>query len=227
MLKSRIAWLACGLFTTGVGLAAAADFSTYRGFRFGAKIEAMVKLAGAKPTDVRVMHTRPALIQEFTWRPIYVSPSTTKRPDPVQDGVLRFFNGDLFQMVITYDQDRIRGLSQGDLIEAISANYGQASLAPVEIPYRTNYGEVGRVLARWEDREHTYSLVRTGDQASYALIMTHNRLDEMAQAAIADAAKWDLLEAPQRAADVIKKQEADAKIALEKARLANKPNFRP
>ena len=101
MLKSRIAWLACGLFTTGVGLAAAADFSTYRGFRFGAKIEAMVKLAGAKPTDVRVMHTRPALIQEFTWRPIYVSPSTTKRPDPVQDGVLRFFNGDLFQMVIT------------------------------------------------------------------------------------------------------------------------------
>lgn len=209
------------------GCAGAADFSTYRGFRLGARLETVTKLAGPRATEVRTIHRRPALIQELTWRPAYADVIAAKKPDPVQEGLMRFYNGDLFQMVITYDQDRIRGLSEQDLVDTISATYGKASRTPIEIPYRTNYGEVGKVLARWEDREYTYSLVRTGDQASYALILSLTRMDEQAQTAIVEAGKWDALEAPQRAAEVIKKQEEDARLALEKARLANKVNFRP
>jgi hemoglobin-like flavoprotein len=112
-------------------------------------------------------------------------------------------------------------------VEAISSTYGQAAKPAVEIAYHSNYGEVASVLARWENSEYSYSLIRTGDQTSLALILTSTRVDALAQAAIAEACRLDALEAPQRAIDLQKKQEAEDRRALDEARSANLPNFRP
>jgi len=53
------------------------------------------------------------------------------------------------------------------------------------------------------------------------------RLDAVVQASIAEGLRLDAQEAPQKELDAKKKQQAGDTLALEKARIVNKPNFRP
>jgi len=206
----------------------AVDFSTYRGFQFGANLETSAKQAGAKLADVKPVHLRPALIQELEWRSASVYSSGVEKSDPVREGLLRFYNGALFQIVTTYDRQKVEGMSEADIVAAISQTYGTAATKPAaEIAYHTYYGETAPVLARWEDAEYSYNLVRTGDQASYALIMSQKRLEVLAQTAILASNRSEALEAPQKALDLQKKQEVDARLLLDKARAVNVPNFKP
>jgi hypothetical protein len=216
--------LLCGVL--GTSMLSAADLSSYRGLKLGTSLAAAAKQAGTKPSDARVVHQRPAVIQELTWElrsPLQVNP----KPDAVKDGVLSFFNGDLFRIVVTYDRYKVEGMTADDMIQAISATYGAASMPTAEIAYHSNYGEATPVLARWENSEDSCDLVRTGDRSSFALVLYSKRLDALAQAAIVESARLDEQEAPQREIDKQKKRDEDAKLVLEKARSVNKPNFRP
>jgi hypothetical protein len=215
------------LFLVSTSLLAGADFSNYRGFRFGTGVDSAVKQAGARPSDVKLIHKRPALIQEFEWRPTSVYQPGASESDSVRAGLLRFYNGELFQIVITYDRQKVDGMTESDMVTAISQTYGTASKPAVKIMYHSDYGQIAAVLARWEDAEYSYNLVRSGDQSSYALVLSSKRLDTLAQSAITESARLDLLEAPQRAADLRKIQEAEAQLLRDKARSANVRNFRP
>src|ERR1700674_4411699 len=59
--------LLCGVL--GTSMLAAADFSSYRGFQFGMNLSAAAKQAGTKLSEVRLVHQRPAVIQEMDWWP--------------------------------------------------------------------------------------------------------------------------------------------------------------
>ena len=205
----------------------AADFSSYRGFQFGSSLAAAAEQAGVEPSEAKLVHQRPALIQELNWRPGAPYQSVTDRADPVRESLLRFYNGELFQIVTTYDRQNVEGMTEADMVEAISRTYGTATKPAVEIPYHSNYGDTASVIARWEDPEYSCSLVRTGDRTSYALLLSVKRLDSLAQAAIMEARRLDALEAPQRAIDLQKEQEAKRRLALDEARSVNLPNFRP
>ena len=69
------------------------------------------------------------------------------------------------------------------------------------------------------------SLIKEALDASAGLYDKHG--DTLAQAAIVAAVRLDAQEAPQREIDKDKLREQDERLALEKARLLNKPNFRP
>lgn len=200
----------------------AGEFSSYRRLQFGTNLTTVAKEAGTNPTDARTVHKRPALIQEMDWRP-----RAAALTDPMKEGLLCFFNGDLFRIVVTYDRYKIEGMTTEDLIEAISATYGKATRPTAEIAYHSIYGESAPVIARWEDPEYSYDLIRTGDQSSYAMVLYSKRLDAKAQAAIVEAVRLEAQEAPQREIDQQKKRDDEDRLVLEKARLANKPNFRP
>jgi hypothetical protein len=223
MIAAR-AGLLCSIFCTS--LFSAGDFSTYRGFEFGKDLAAAAKQIGV--SEPRTVHQRPALIQEITWRPgsLYSREDTTK-VDPLREGLLRFYNGELFQVVATYDRQKVEGMTEADMMEAISLTYGAATKPAAEIPYRSNYGEVARVLARWENAEYSANLIRTGDHTSFALILSLKRLDTLAQAAIVESTRLNALEAPHRAIDLQKRQDGDSRLLLDKARSVNVPNFRP
>ena len=45
----------------------AQDLSKYRGFSFGMSPAAVVKQTDTSITDVKTLHSQPALIQELTW----------------------------------------------------------------------------------------------------------------------------------------------------------------
>lgn len=205
----------------------AADFSSYRGFQFGSSLATAAEQAGVAPSEAKLVHQRPALIQELNWRPGSPYQSVVDKAYPVRDSLLRFYNGELFQIVTTYDRQKVEGMTDADMVEAISRTFGTATKPAAEIPYHSNYGETASVIARWEDPEYSCSLVRTGDRTSYALILSSKRLDALAQAAIVEARRLDAAEAPQRAIDLKKEQEAKRRLALDEARSVNLPNFRP
>lgn len=207
--------------------ASAADFNKYRDFHFGMSLEDAVKPAGTKATDVKVTHRRPALIQELEWRPGFAYTFGANRVDPVREGLLRFYGGELFQIVATYDAQKVEGLTEDDVVDTISKTYGAATKPADRVVFRSNYGDSAPQLARWETADHWVSLVQTGDRATYALILTDRRLDALVKTAVAESARLDVLEAPQRALEERRKQAAADRLVQGKARATNLPNFRP
>jgi len=225
MIAARAAGILCGV--AAASLLGAGDLSSYRELQFGMSLAAAAKQLGSTPADARLVHQRPALIQEIDWQPPSTIVAALAKADPVREATLCFFNGQLYRIVVTYDRYRIEGMTAEDLVDAISATYGPATKPAAEIGFHSIYGETAPVLARWQDAEYSYNLVRIGDQSGFALILYSKRLELLAQAAITEAVRLDALEAPQREIAQQKKHDQDEGLVLEKARSLNKPNFRP
>ena len=223
---TRAELLAIPLLCLALGVSAvhAADFSTYRGMQFGMSLSSAATQAGTSPTEAITVHQRPALIQEMDYRSLS---ATLVQADPIRDAECWFFNGELFRVVVTYDRFKVEGMTAEDIIQGVSAIYGAATRPSVEIAYHSLYGEKAPVIARWEDSQYAYNLVRSADQTSFALILYSKRLDVLAQAAINEATRLDALEAPQREVEQQRKRDDDQRLSLEKARSTNKTNFRP
>jgi hypothetical protein len=207
-------------------LACAADLSSYREFQFGMKVPAVVKQLGMNPSEVKVLHQRPALIQDLDWQSGRY-PGASRDADPVKNIVFSFYNGELFRMVVNYDRNKTEGLTAEDIAAAISAKYGAATRPDAEIVYPSIFNESVKVVARWEDPEYSFNLVRSSYQTEFAIVMYSKRLDASVRTAITEALRLDEQEAPQREADLQKKHEAENLAKEAKSRLANKATFRP
>jgi len=205
----------------------AEDFSTYRGFQLGQNLQSVAKQAGMKPADATIVHRRPALIQQLDWWPRSRFQADVAKVDPVENGLLYFYNGELFRIIVTYDSYRVQGMTAEDMIDVISATYGKSTKPDAEIAYHSIYGEAAPVLARWEDSQYAYNLIKTGDQSSFVMILYSKRLDALAQTAILEAVRMDTQEAPQRELEKQQTRAEEDRAAREKARTINKPNFRP
>jgi hypothetical protein len=214
-------------FVAGPSMLYAGDLSGYRGFQFGMTISDAAKQAGMNASEAIVVHRHPALIQELDWRPRSPMQTNPAQADPVENGLLYFYDGELFRIVITYDRYKVEGMTAEDLIEAISLTYGTPTRSATEIEYHSNYGETADVMARWEDADYSYNLVQTGNRSSFAMVSYSKRVDAMARSAKVEAVRLETEQAPQREIEKQKKREDDARLALDKARSTNKPNFRP
>lgn len=227
MIRGAISATAVLLALIGASPLRAADFSSYRGLQFGMDMTAAAKQAGTKPTEPKLVHQRPATIQEMEWQPRPPSLADPVQTDPVKEALLCFLDGHLYRIVVTYDRYKIQGMTADDMIEAISLTYGTATKPTAEIPYHSNYSEVAVVVARWQDSDYSYDLVRTGDRSSFAMVLYSKQLDALAQTAIREAVRLDAQEAPQRELEKQKKRAEEERLVLEKARSANKEGFRP
>ena len=133
-------------------------------------------------------------------------------------------------MVVNYDQHRTDGLTDEDMVEAISARYGTATRPDAKIILFSSfqvYNDSEKVIARWEDSQYSFNLFRSSYQPTFGILVLSKRLDTMAGAAIVEAIRLDEQEAPQRETERQKKRDDEDHAAQEKARLVNKPNFRP
>jgi hypothetical protein len=205
----------------------AADLSTYRGFKFGADLATAASQAGQMPGSATLIQGRPAEIHEMGWMKPISLVADPGSVDPVRSGKLYFLDGQLYRIVITYDPFRIEGLTEEDIIDGVSKTYGKAERPGVEIAFHSVYSESAKVVARWQDNQYAYDLIRAGDQSGFVLILYSKREDALAQRAMLEAARLDRLEAPQRRLDEEKKRAAEGQKALENSRALNKPNFLP
>jgi hypothetical protein len=204
------------------------DLSRYREFQFGMDLSAIAKLADMKPSEAKVIHRRPALIQELSWRP-RLSLSSLPQADPVRTIFFSFCNGELFRIVVNYDRYKTEGLTTEDVVEAISAEYGTATKPVAELVFSSSqvYDDSEVVIARWEDSQHSFNLFRSSYQPTFGMIGFSKRLDALARAAVVEAIRLDEQEAPQREVERQQRQDEENRAAQTKARRGNKPNFRP
>ena len=208
----------------------AQDFSRYRVFQLGRSLSSVAQAANMGPSDARVIHQRPALIQELDWRPQYQSPSTRMAMDPVLEVALTFYNDQLFRITITYDESRTDGMTNADVIEAVSATYGLA-VVPATPHATLRSSERSRneaiPIARWANGDRTLTLSRSVFPVVFRLVMMSTTLNDLAEASVAEAVMPDADEALQREADSRKKELADAIADQDRARLRNKAAFHP
>jgi hypothetical protein len=170
-------------------------------------------------------------MQELLWRPSHwLAGSTTPQTDPVQQIVFSFYSDQLFKVAIDYDHQRTEGMTDADMIDAISVTYG----SPVKAAAKNARGAAStidsdsdKVVARWGDGDVAVALYRSSYGADFKLIVASPRLDALAKTAEIESRRLDTREAPQREIARQKKEVDDTRTAQEKARATNKKTFRP
>lgn len=204
------------------------DLSRYRDFQFGMNLDSLAKQTNVKSSDAKMLHERPAMIQELWW---YRSLSgSSLQADPVREVIFSFYNDELFRMVVNYDRSRTEGLTDEDMIEVISAKYGLATRPTAEVVSFSSshvYNDSEKVLARWEDAQYSFNLFRLTYRPTFGMVLFSKRLDALARAAVVEAIRLDEQEEPQREIELQKQLDEENRTAQEKAKLLNKPTFRP
>jgi len=188
-------------------------------------LESVVAASGTRAADAKTLHERPAKIQELEWRAPYSS-TDGQLADPVHGAVFAFCDGALYQVVVTYNRGRTNGLSNSDIIESLTAVYGNPVVgASKSRPPAALLGTV--VLAQWDSPGSSLTLLRGAYSAEFQLVLVSKELSTRAQTVIREAGRLDALEAPRREQDARNKQLADAADARDKLRTTNKAAFRP
>ncbi len=204
------------------------DLSKYRHFTLGMSLTRVLESTDQKLADVKVIHGRPALIQELTWWPPNLA--GTSQSDSVQEILFSFYNGELYRISANYDRRAIEGLTAEDMVQSITAKYGApknpaTEMLETEINFAPHdpYDLKEKVVASWEDSLYSLNLVRSSYSDGYGLVMLSKQLNAEAELAIGKAVKLEKDEIPQVEAARQKKETDD----LETARQKNRKIFHP
>lgn len=216
---------AAAVLVLSTQLVSAQEPLRYRAYTLESSVDSVLATSGSRAADLKVLHERPALIQELEWRAPY-SHSETELADPVRMIVFTFCDNALYQVLVTYDSTRTDGLSNGDIIDSLTAAYGApvpaaARNRPLQAPLDTV------VLAQWDRAGASLTLLRRVYSAEFQLIVTAKALSTRARGAIREAARLDAADAPRREREQRKQEAADAIAARDKLRAGNKAAFRP
>ena len=202
----------------------AQDFSKYRHFTLGMSVTRLLERTGQKMPDVKMIHGRPAVIQELTWWPPNL-PGASFQADTVEQILFSFYNRELYKISLTYDRASTEGLTALDMMNAVSANYGPATNVAPEIDSAKvdSYNVKQKLVATREDSQYSLNLIRSSFTDGFGLVIYSKRANAEAELAIAEAVKLDKQEGPQREAERQKKETED----LEAVREKNRKIFRP
>jgi hypothetical protein len=207
-----------------VPLLSGRDLSKYRDFTLGMSLTKLLERTDQKMTDVKTIHSRPALIEELSWWPPKAS-GTSPQSDSVERVLFSFYNGELYKISVTYDRLSTAGLTDEDMMRSISVKYGPATIAAPELGPAVDgsYDPKQKSVASWEDAQYSLSLVRSSFNDVLGLVVFSKRANAEADAATAEAVKLDQQEGPKREADRLKKQTDDLQVTRER----NQRSFRP
>lgn len=216
-----------GVADDDAGVVAARKLACYREYTLESSIASVVKLSRTRESEIQTRHQRPARIQELDWRPPNVR-SGSGQDDPRRHLQFSFCDDRLFQVVVTYDRDRMDGLTADDVIESLAATYGAPSPLPGDASDGLPAGvrSDAAILARWESSASQLTLIRGAYPADFQLILISRTLHARALAAIKQALRLDTQEAQQRFRDQRDNEAADDRIASQKSRDTNKIAFR-
>ena len=219
--------LCLGFVSTGA--LTAQDTFRYREFQLGTNLASVAKLTGTPSSGAKVIHARPAVMQDLEWRPRYYGAGPSPQIDPVDKMLFRFYEDQLFMVVVDYDRRRTEGMSPADVIAAVSETYGSVS----QVQSRRlgtptgQYGFPDTTLAVWGTTEYSVTLLRVAYPESFRLVVASTRLEDLARTASAAAMRLDKDEAPQRELDRRKREADDSAASQEKAKAENKAKFKP
>jgi hypothetical protein len=214
--------------TSSVPLLGTPDRSRYRTYRIGEHLLSIAKQIGVAPPLATPMPDALSL-QKLTWRAQYIRHGTVSPADPVARLVFSFYNDQLFRIVIDYARERTDGMTEGDMVNAISGIYGRPSKrtyfsSPAGVPPE---GGVSTLIALWMDEGHYVALlgVESG-AAAFRMIVASSGLDDLARAAGADGVP---MSEEVTSSDILRTDanKGNVRLAREKTRQANIASFVP
>ena len=207
--------------------AAGSELSRYRGVTLGESVATVIDALKAPLTDVKVLRDRPSLVQELTWRPLRFISGATVEADPLAEMVLTFHSDRLVRIAATYDRERIAGLTEADLQEAVSTVYGVSTLMTNSaLPGAQNAME-RRTIGRWENADTLILLWHDRYPDRSGLLISAIAADMVMQQAITEGKRVEAEEAPARELALRTANAAAIVARNEKIRLENKKAFKP
>jgi len=204
-------------------VASAAELSRYREFDLGSSVAAVTAVTQSAERDMKTIHSRPALLQEVVWQPRYMSGAPKADRNSINEIVFSFVDDQLFKMTVSYDRSRTAGLTNADMIAAITELYG----VPAQTRTSADLVDGGVVLAEWEQADTHVTLRRSQYSESFSLVIGSVSLETSARKARATALVIDAREAPVREAALAKKRADELRQAEEQTRTTNKKIFKP
>ena len=210
-----------------VSSVSADDLSRYREFTLGSSVAAVTSVTRIAERDLKTVHSRPALVQEVTWQPRYMTGLAAPDLASINEMVFGFVDDQLFQMTVSYERSRTSGLTNADMIAALTERYGTPMALTAKARATSEALDTAAVIAEWRDKEAHIALRRSRYNESFSLVVTSLSLDAVARKARASAMAMDIREAPEREAALVKKRAEEQRHAEEQARTTNKELFRP
>ena len=96
----------------------------YRAYAMGDSLLAISRQVGLPVIDATTTPAVSGAVQELRWHARYVRRGTAPSGDPVDRLVFSFYEHRLFRIVIDYAPDRTDGMTESDMVGAVSALYG-------------------------------------------------------------------------------------------------------
>jgi len=225
-MTRRVAAAAAGVVLTA-SMAQAQSGAHYRKFQLGMTLAAVATSTGMRASQAAIVHQRPVLLQDLEWRLPYTFFDASS--DPVEQIVFSFYDDQLFRMVIDYSHRRTEGLTNADIIEAVTRMYGPRA---EELPgaggaQSRTIDPSGAAIAHWNGVDYAAILYQSSYGSGFRLTVTSPALALLAHSAELDAVKLEAREAPQLERARQQRETDAAQAALEKARTTNKAAFQP
>ena len=162
---------------------------------------------------------KPTLTQEFGWS-----------DERIYAGIVfSFVDDQLFRRTIGYDSERTEGLTNADMVTALSATYGPPSPKTATPAPRSASESLDSVttVATWRQGTSTVELRHSAYRGSFVLVITSVPLEALARKARTTAEALDAGEAPAREAARAKAEADAARDEAAKTRSTNKATFTP
>src|SRR5689334_6377240 len=111
MLRARTLAIVLFWVAFAANVVRAQELSSYREFQFGSQLPVVAKQAGLESSAAKVIHERPALIQELN-RYSRLSATSSPEADSIKTTLFTFYNGQLSRLLISYDPAKTKGLTE-------------------------------------------------------------------------------------------------------------------
>lgn len=210
-----------------VWTASAAELTRYREFELGTSLAAVTAVTLTAERDLKTLHSRPALLQEVVWQPRYTTGAPVADRSSIDRMVFSFVDNQLFKMTVAYERGRTTGLTNADMIAALTELYGAPASPSVSSRGAADASDAAAVIAEWRQGDVQMALQRTRYNESFSLVITSLSLNAIADKAQATALVMDAREAPARDAALAKKRADELRQAEEQTRTTNKKVFHP
>jgi hypothetical protein len=181
----RVIVVALCLAASAASILTAQTRLRYRTYEMGDDLRTIARQIGVPLPPDPIVPRPLGVVEELRWRAEYVRRGTGSSGDSVARLVFSFYEDQLFRIVIDYAPDRTAGMTEADLVAAVSRVYGPPAKRS-HLP-----GGVGShpqlahdvVIAEWTDGASQVSLLTVPGQSTFQMIVSSSQLEALARAA--------------------------------------------
>ena len=200
-------WLVVAALGAGasVTLVSAQGRPHYRSYAMGDDLWAIAERLGVPVPDGTATPAVAGGVQELQWHARFFPRGTAPAGDPVDRLVFSFFEHRLFRIVIDYAPDRTEGMTEADMVAAVSTLFGPPARRTLASSAATRTPEA--VIARWIRGDQSVVLLAIQGRTAYRMVVVSTALEALARASGAreapvDRPDWPSIDAARARADI-------------------------